>query len=222
MNPEFQRNLWLEASPRRVAWAGVVLLLIYGATVALTRNNPYGALPALAGVGAVVFVVCAMIWGARASGNSILAEIADRTWDFQRLSALDPWSMTWGKLLGGASLAWMCALTGLVVTIVAGAANQAAGLASTVFFMLALAVLLQAISLGAALIGVRKARAEGRTARAGGVLGGLIIGAILLSWVAGSAGFQGGVGTEGFGALLRDHGIEIAGLPNVEVVHFPA
>jgi hypothetical protein len=206
MNPEFQRNLWLEASPRRVAWAGVVLLLIYGATVALTRNNPYGALPALAGVGAVVFVVCAMIWGARASGNSILAEIADRTWDFQRLSALDPWSMTWGKLLGGASLAWMCALTGLVVTIVAGAANQAAGLASTVFFMLALAVLLQAISLGAALIGVRKARAEGRTARAGGVLGGLIIGAILLSWVAGSAGFQGGVGTEGFGALFRGGG----------------
>ena len=46
--------------------------------MALTRNNPYGALPALGGVGAVVFVACAMLWGARASGNSILAEIADR------------------------------------------------------------------------------------------------------------------------------------------------
>ena len=122
MNPEFQRNLWLEASPRRIAWAGVVLLLIYGAAVTLTRNNPYGAFPALGGVGAVVFVVCAMLWGARASGNSILAEIADRTWDFQRLSALQPWTMTWGKLFGGSSLAWMCALTGLLMMIVAGVA----------------------------------------------------------------------------------------------------
>lgn len=207
MNPEFQRNLWLEASPRRIAWAGVVLLLIYGAAVALTRNNPYGALPALGGVGAVVFVACAMLWGARASGNSILAEIADRTWDFQRLSALKPWAMTWGKLFGGSSLAWMCALTGLLMMVVAGTAGRVDGLATTAVFMLALAVLLQAISLGAALIGVRKARAEGRTARASGVLGGLIIGAILLSWVAGSAGFQRGMGTEGFGALFSANGL---------------
>ena len=101
MNPEFQRNLWLEASPRRLAWAGVVLLLIYGATVAATRDNPLGPLPALGGVGAAVFVACAMIWGARAAASSVLSEISDRTWDFQRLSALDPWAMTWGKLAGG-------------------------------------------------------------------------------------------------------------------------
>ncbi len=31
-----------------------------------------------------------MIWGARASGNSVPAEIADRTWDFQRLARLIP------------------------------------------------------------------------------------------------------------------------------------
>ena len=49
MNPEFQRNLWLEASPRRLAWAGVVLLLIYGATVMATRTDPYGPLPVLGG-----------------------------------------------------------------------------------------------------------------------------------------------------------------------------
>ncbi|KRB51054.1 hypothetical protein [Phenylobacterium sp. Root700] len=207
MNPEFQRNLWLEASPRRIAWAGVVLLLIYGAAITLTRSNPYGALPALGGVGAVVFVVCAMIWGARASGNSILTEIADRTWDFQRLSALKPWAMTWGKLFGGASLAWLCGLTGLLMMVIAGLSGRVTGLATTAVFMLALAVLLQAISLGAALIGVRKARAEGRTARASGVLGGLIIGAILLSWVAGSAGFQRGMGTEGFGALFTANGL---------------
>ena len=31
MNPELQRNLWLEASPRRAAWAGVVVIGVYGA-----------------------------------------------------------------------------------------------------------------------------------------------------------------------------------------------
>ncbi|WP_374659674.1 hypothetical protein [Phenylobacterium sp.] len=206
MNPEFQRNLWLEASPRRLAWAGVVLLLIYGATVMATRTNPYGPLPVLGGVGAAVFVACAMIWASRAAATSVLSEIADRTWDFQRLSALDPWAMTWGKLAGSASLAWLCGLTGLLLSVVAGLSRGSPGLVVSVLFMIALAVLLQAVSMSAALIGVRKARAEGRTARAGGVLGGLIVGLILLSWVAGSAGFQRGAGTEGLQALLGARG----------------
>lgn len=206
MNPEFQRNLWLEASPRRIAWAGVALLLIYGATAMATRSNPYGPLPVLGGVGAAVFVACAMIWGARAAATSILAEVSDRTWEFQRLSALDPWSMTWGKLAGGASLAWLCGLSGLLLSILAGLHRGSQDLAASVLFMVSLAVLLQGVSLGAALIGVRKARAEGRPARAGGVLGGLLVGAILLSWVAGSVGFQRGAGTEGMGALLSARG----------------
>ena len=127
MNPEFQRYLWLEASPRRLAWAGVVLLLIYGATVMATRTNPYGPLPVLGGVGAAVFVACAMIWASRAAATSVLSEIADRTWDFQRLSALDPWAMTWGKLAGSASLAWLCGLTGLLLSVVAGLSRGSPG-----------------------------------------------------------------------------------------------
>lgn len=206
MNPEFQRNLWLEASPRRIAWAGVILALIYGATIALSRDNPYGPMAALGGVGTILFIACGMIWGARAAGGSVLAEIADRTWDFQRLSALDPWSMTWGKLFGGASLAWLCGLTGLAMMAIAGLGRGEPAMWTTLGFMLALAVLLQGVSLSAALVGVRKARAEGRTARAGGVLGGLIVGAILLSWVAGSAGFQQGAGLEGLNALWSAQG----------------
>lgn len=206
MNPEFQRNLWLEASPRRIAWAGVVLTLIYAATAAMMRDAPGGALTALGGVGAAVFIACGMIWGARAAGGSVLTEIADRTWDFQRLSALDPWSMTWGKLFGAASLAWLCGLTGLVFLAVLQASRGHPSGWVGIAFMLTLAVLLQAVSMSAALVGVRKARAEGRTARAGGVLGGLIVGAILLSWVAGSTGFQQGAGLEGLNALWSARG----------------
>ncbi|WP_309645398.1 hypothetical protein [Phenylobacterium sp.] len=201
MNPEFQRNLWLEAAPRRIAWAAVTLVLIYGAALMLSRDIPYGV-SGVGDLGVVVFSVCAMVWGARAAGASVLTEISDRTWDYQRLSALDPWAMTWGKLFGRTSLAWLCALSGLLVQTISSVIVGKPALIVLFVFLISLAILLQAISMGGALIGVRKARAEGRVARAGGVLGGLLVGAILLSWVAGSAGFQRGQGFEGLSTAL--------------------
>ena len=38
MNPEFQRHLWLDASPRRAIWAGVTVLLVYFAVALLSRD----------------------------------------------------------------------------------------------------------------------------------------------------------------------------------------
>jgi hypothetical protein len=72
--------------------------------------------------------------------------------------------------------------------------------------MLAVAVLLQGVSMAAALIGVRKARAEGRVARAGGVLGGLILAVFLVLAVARSSGFQHGQGIEGISSLWSSGG----------------
>ncbi len=74
--------------------------------------------------------------------------------------------------------------------------------------MLALAILLAGdLTWARRWIGVRKARAEGRTAAsAAACWADSIIGAILLSWVAGSAGFQRGVGTEGLGASSTPSG----------------
>ena len=206
MNPEFQRNLWLEASPRRVAWAAVVLVLIYGATALVARESLDGPLPAMAGVGGFVFVICGLLWGSRAAGGAVLGEIADRTWDFQRLSALTPWSMTWGKLLGASSLAWICALTGVALMAGLMLVQGQPGALWMLAFLIALALFLQAVCLAAALIGVRKARAEGRVARAGGVFWGLIVGLFLLSAVAGSSGFQRGAGLAGFSSFLYARG----------------
>ena len=206
MNPEFQRNLWLEASPRRIAWAAVSLVLIYGATALVARDSASGPLPAMAGVGGFVFIICGLLWGSRAAGGAVLGEIADRTWDFQRLSALTPWSMTWGKLLGASSLAWICALTGVALMAGLMLVQGQPGALWMLAFLIALALFLQAICLAAALIGVRKARAEGRVARAGGVLWGLIFGLILLLGVAGSSGFQRGAGLSGLSSFLYARG----------------
>ena len=46
MNPELQRNLWLEAGPKRLAWAATVLAVIYGAAFVISgaaSPNPYAA-----------------------------------------------------------------------------------------------------------------------------------------------------------------------------------
>jgi hypothetical protein len=207
MNPEFERNLWLEASPRRIAWAAVALGIIYGLTALGSNHGPTLTAAALATVGAFVYVACGLIWGARAAGGSVLNEIGDRTWDFQRLSALDPWAMTWGKLFGAGALAWLCALSGVAFVGLSLTGLRRPDALATPLFMIALAVLVQAICLGAALIGVRKARAEGRTARSGGVAAGLLIGVVLLLGVATSEGFQHGSGLSDLSRLFASSGV---------------
>lgn len=174
MNPELQRNLWLEASPRRVAWAGATLLLIYaGSAIINGQTAQADILAGLGSVGAFVFFAAALVWGVRLAGQSVSSEIGERTWEFQRLSALDPWAMTWGKLFGATSLAWAAGLTGLVLAALAYADVQGAG-PSLIFVIaaIALAVLLQSAGFAAALVGVRKARAEGRLATLRSAAGG--------------------------------------------------
>jgi hypothetical protein len=198
MNPEFQRNLWLDASPRRAIWAGVTVLLVYFAVALLSRDSRHGA-AIFTGVGIAVFVVCAVLWAARAAGSSVLTEVAERTWDFQRLSSLTAWEMTWGKLFGATFLASCAGMTGIVVYLLA--ARPASPW--LVILMLAGALMVQSVSFMAALVGVRKARAEGRVARPGGIIGGLIIGYFLLSSLAaGNALKQGGL-HPGFGWFGR-------------------
>ena len=81
MNPEFQRNLWLEASPRRLAWAGVVLsllLTLFGPTFKLSDAvlgiDPFWhvplvvtGVPALGGL-ALVALVALVLVGAGCAG----------------------------------------------------------------------------------------------------------------------------------------------------------
>jgi hypothetical protein len=175
MNPELQRNLWLEASPRRIAWAGVAVIGVYAAAYLSADPAENGALlRALGGVGAFIFFASAVVWGVRLAGQSVASEIGERTWDFQRLSALDPWAMTWGKLFGATALAWAVGLAGLLVATAAyvAEAGPGPGLQFTVA-AIALAVLLQACGFAAALVGVRKARAEGRLATLRSAAGGV-------------------------------------------------
>jgi len=204
MNPELQRNLWLEATPRRVAWVVVALALVLGAVGVVTGmggENARDVGRALAVTGGVIFVVSALLWGSREAGQAVMEEIGARTWEFQRLSALTPWTMTWGKLFGATSVAWMAALVGLTFAAADRAVDQ--GAASAMLFVIsgvAAGVIFHAVAMSSALIGVRKARAEGRLATLRGSVFGLIFLLVLVWVVSGAVGGRGG----GFDFLAGD------------------
>jgi hypothetical protein len=201
VNPEFERNLWLEASSRRIIGVAVVLGLIYGATALVTKGDLHALSQALSVVGALVFAACGLIWASRAAGSSVLDEIRGRTWDFQRLSALTPWAMTWGKLFGASSLAWAAGLTGLAAACIglegADIPGKQTYVLNLILAAVGLAVFLQGCAMGAALVGVRKARAEGRMASGGAVLLGVILGFLLLSMFGSKLPFAAGAWSGG-------------------------
>lgn len=201
LNPEFERNLWLEFGARRLVWTGVVLALVYGVVLLTTADDGFDTRAgAMRWTGLAIFLLCGVLWASRAAGGAVLTEIGQRTWDFQRLSALTPWQMTWGKLAGAASLAGVSAATGLVVMGLFSLIDPPSR--TTPFeipILVALAVFSAAASMTAALVGVRKARAEGRVAQARAVWSGVIVGTFLLISFSRSAPFLKPNGYDFFG-----------------------
>ena len=112
MNPELKRNLWLEFSLHRlVAMPAVLGLIFLGAALGTHPVSDVG----VATTGLILFVGLTGVWGARRAAESVTEEFHSKTWDGQRMSAIGPWAMTWGKLAGSTSFAWYGALLCLAV-----------------------------------------------------------------------------------------------------------
>jgi hypothetical protein len=113
MNPELRRNLWLEFSALRLVIApvaiGVVLLLVW-----LISDH---SLSLVARAAEWFYLLMVLFWGIRRAADLVAEEVAGRTWDSQRMSALGAWQMTWGKFIGGISYFWYSAGLALLVRI---------------------------------------------------------------------------------------------------------
>ena len=103
-NPEFRRNLTLELTPHRLIAVPVILGLIFATAWAIEGPR------ATAGAGRMLMTILLALWGARAAADAVFGEVADRTWDAQRMSSIGPWTMSWGKLLGATVFSWYGAL----------------------------------------------------------------------------------------------------------------
>ena len=150
MNPELQRNLWLEVTLHRLV---LVPGVIFAGAAVLHAIDPTGTL--LNKIALVSFLITTMVWGARQAANSVLEEARTHTWDIQRMCALSPWRMTWGKLLGATAMSWYAGICCLLLFIGSGAGTGHDG-ALVVVLVLAVAVLAQSTALIGALVGLRR------------------------------------------------------------------
>ena len=109
MNPELQRNVWLELSPTRLAVMPMVIGLIV--TVASLGSG----LRAVGETASFLFITIAVVWGGFKAARTVTDEVRDRTWDAQRMSGLSPWAMTFGKLVGATIYCWYGGLITLAI-----------------------------------------------------------------------------------------------------------
>jgi len=152
VNPELLRNLWLEASPLRLALIGGVLLLVFAATSVAPTGLAVTSTVALG-----LYWFFAVLWGTRSAALSVVGEIRERTWDSQKLSSIGPWDMVWGKLLGATSANWFGALLCLPFILLPAWRDLGGVVAVTYgFILLGLGLFSQAVALLSSLMLVRR------------------------------------------------------------------
>ena len=152
INPELRRNLWLELSTHRLLAAPLVIALCAALIAAASTKD---AMENLAGAATAGFVAIVLLWGTQLAGASVMEEARDRTWDAQRMSAIGPWAMTWGKLLGAPAFAWYGGLI-LMLIYLATARYATVPVLRTAASLVCGALLLHAIALNASVLAARK------------------------------------------------------------------
>jgi hypothetical protein len=194
-SPEMQRNLWLQLSWGRVLAAPILIGIVVAAVLASWKPAP-GHLAEYARWG---FVLLVALWSTRRVADSLAEEIGGGTWESQRMSGMSAWSMVWGKLLGGASFPWYCALIclGLMIwfTLQTPSADLRIALAFQVATLLLAAVLAQATALVVALLLLRKAQFRRRLTVTMAQIAGLLAFAIAVYWEYSAVPLAAAIGT---------------------------
>lgn len=93
MNPELRRNIWLELSGARMVIAPITVMLVL--LIGFKSDGANGVCTA-----SWCLIVALSVWGGARTARSVVVEVQDNTWDFQRTSAMNAAEMTIGKLLG--------------------------------------------------------------------------------------------------------------------------
>jgi len=157
VNPEFERNVWLELTSRRVLLMVGLLALIFAASA--LANDDWGPSSVATGL----YYVLVVIWGSRSAALSVVGEIGARTWDSQRLSSLGAGTMMWGKLFGATIYNWfggaICLAVILVHEVIKGGASVAV---LDLFYYVGIGVISQAAALLASLIAIGRGQGHSR------------------------------------------------------------
>jgi hypothetical protein len=154
MNPELRRNLWLEISTHRLLGMPAVIALALLATAAIDTSQVADRASWFALGG---YVAICLVWGTRLAANSVIDEVTEKTWDWQRLSSMQPWLMTWGKLFGSTVFAWYGGLLCLLVFILSAPVDRFESPLRVVGGMIFVGIFMHAAAIAAALHTSRQA-----------------------------------------------------------------
>ena len=100
-NPEIQKCKWLEFSQHRLVMMPVAIAMVF--FLAYQTNM---TATTISNIAMTIFVAFVVVWGGGKAAESVLEEVNDNTWDFQRLSSLSPSVLAFGKLIGGPIYCW--------------------------------------------------------------------------------------------------------------------
>ncbi len=151
MNPEFQRNLYLELSISRLIAMPAFLLVIFSLSY-LIDDQSLAETTANTAIG--LFILIVLFWGTRQASENIFEELRNNTWDIQRTSAISPWSLSWGKLFGSTLYNWYGGLLCLLVYSFAAADTEF--IALTWLYALSSGILAHSLSLLVSLFALRR------------------------------------------------------------------
>lgn len=130
-NAELKRNIWLDFSTHRLLLTPIIVgLIVYLFYLA-------SSLSFAASVAFNLGVFFIFLWGTKNASESVIDEVNQNTWDFQRQSAITPLEMTIGKLLGSTLFSWYGAAISLGLYVIL---SQQAGNETTNFLEKALPV----------------------------------------------------------------------------------
>ncbi len=166
-NPEFVRNLWLVHNP---VWLVLLPLLLGGAFLGIHvldtigRPQSIGAHPQWEVYAFAVFGFVTILFGSGRGTLSIATEMKEHTWDGQRMSAIPPWSMAWGKLFGSSALAWYGGFVCIVLYAFMAHSQSLpdAHIIKTVIIWILAGVIAQSSSMISYLVGLSKAPTANR------------------------------------------------------------
>ncbi|MEM4989083.1 hypothetical protein V8G57_16950 [Collimonas sp. H4R21] len=176
INPEFKRNLWLQFSLHRLIAMPAILGLVFF-TLSLANDNWPGGVP-LDSVALVLFGGIVCLWGTRNASNAVIEEIRDKTWDQQRMSALDPWTMTWGKLFGATAFNWYGGLLCLLVFVIAALVREHSMPLSSGLTLAALGILMHAATIA---LNLHLMRSDIRAVQRGGIAWAVVLIAVMFA-----------------------------------------
>lgn len=109
LNPELRRYFWLDFTIQRMLLAPIIITLLIYIFHLMNHSSSETAF----------YLACFFIflWGIKNASETVIEEISDHTWDFQRQSSLLPVEMTLGKLFGSTLYSWYGAIISLIFYI---------------------------------------------------------------------------------------------------------